>query len=89
MRRGRVVVRLTESTYGNIVGRVDLMKVLSPSRKRKVLSKQIDRRQDVARRAQLEWKVTHTRMSPGDGEYSKIPISIAAPTTDPSRVKVV
>lgn len=88
MRRGRVVVRLTESSYGNIVGRVDVIKLVSPSRKREVLSKQIDRRQDVARRAQLERNVTHTPMSPGDGEYSKFPISVLAPATDPSRVDV-
>ena len=66
-----------------------MIKLVSRSRKRKVLSKQIDQRQDVARRAQLEWNITHTPMSPGDGEYSKIPISIFAPTTDPSRVVVV
>jgi hypothetical protein len=54
-----------------------------------VLSKQIDRRQDVARRAQLEWNIIHTPIAPGDGEYSVVPISIFAPTTDPSRVDVV
>jgi hypothetical protein len=89
MGRGRVVVRFTRNTYGDIVGRVDLIKIISPSRKRKVLSKQSDRRQDVARRVQLKWNVTHNPMSPGNGEYSKAPMSIFAPTTDPSKVEVV
>ena len=86
IRRARDVVGFAGSNYGDIVGRVDPIKIVSPSRKRKSAIKAIEFVM-VVRRIQFRCNVTHASVTPADGKCSKIPICCSH--NESSKVEVV